>query len=497
MARYILGIDQGTAGTKAVIVDKQAQIVAGAFCEVTQHHPRAGWVEQDANEIWEATLKAIAEAFKNGRIVPEDIEAIGISNQIGTTVFWNKETGEPIGRAIVWQDQRTLPICERLSAGDQAGIEARTGLVILPNFAATKIRWLMENDKAIQKGLAKGELLFGAIDSWLIWKLSGGQAHVTDYANACLTLLLNVHTLSYDEWMLDELGIPREILPELYGSSEIYTYTSPEVFFGVQVPIAGDLPDQHAPVFGEACFQAGMAKNTFGTGASLIVNTGPTHVAAVGGLASPVLWTIDEEVAYSLIGWTNVSGAAIRWLRDGLGLVHETREVESLAGQVPSTEGVYFVPAFVGLGAPHFDANARGTMIGITAETTKHHIARATLEALAYQTRDSFEVMKREAGFKIQVIRADGGAAASDFLLQFLADILSTPVERPLAMERTALGATFLAGLGVGYWQSLEELASLWQLDRRFEPSMTEEQREELYHGWQKAIQHAKGWLKK
>ncbi len=496
MARYILGIDQGTAGTKAVIFDHRAQIVATAFCEVTQRHPHAGWVEQDASEIWEASIKAIAEAFKNGRLVPEDIEAIGISNQIGTTVFWNRVTGEPIGRAIVWQDQRTLPICERLSGKDHAGIKARTGLVILPNAAATKIRWLMENDKAVQSGLARGELLFGTINSWLIWKLSGGTTHVTDYSNACLALLLNVQSLSYDEWMLDELEIPREILPELRGSSEIYAYTSPEVFYGVQVPIAGALPDQQAAVFGQACFQAGMAKNTFGTGASLTVNTGSTHIAAVGGLTAPVLWAIDGEVVYSLAGWTNVSGAAIRWLRDGLGLVREPKEAESLARQVPDTEGVYFVPACLGLGAPYFDSNARGTIIGLTEGTTKPHIARAALEAMAYQTRDAFEVMKRQAGFEIKIIRADGGAAVGDFLLQFLADILNTPVERPRVTEMTVLGAAYLAGLGVGYWQSTEELASLWQLDRRFEPSMTEEQREELYQGWQKAIKHAKGWLK-
>ena len=495
MARYILGIDQGTSGTKAVIFDHNAAIISSAYREITQYHPQPGWVEHDPEEIWNSTLMVIAEALKNGRVSSEEIEAIGIANQAGTTVFWNKETGKPIGRAIAWLDQRTLPICERLIAKDKAGIEARTGMGIVPNASATKIRWLMENDKAVQKGIARGELLFGTIDSWLIWKLSGGAAHVTDHSNALVTLLLNTRTLSYDEWMLDELAIPREILPELHSSSEIYAHTGPEILGGARIPIASAAFDQSAAMFGQACFQAGMAKNSFGTGSSLVLNIGQKQVVRASGLATAVLWAINGELTYGLVGWINVSGAAIQWLRDGLGIIQQVREAGGLATQVPDNQGVYFVPAFVGLGAPYFDSSARGTLLGITHTTTKNHIARAALEAIIYQTRDSFDLMKRASGFDIQVVRVDGGGAKSDFLLQFEADILGVPIERPAIIETAVLGAAFLAGLAVGYWQSIEEIAFKWQLERRFEPGITSDRREYLYHGWQKAIRHASGWL--
>lgn len=496
MARYILGIDQGTTGTKAFIFDQKANLVSAAYREITQYYPQPGWVEHDASEIWDVSLKAVAEAFRNGRIAPDDIDAIGITNQRCTTVLWNKKTGEPVGRAIVWQDRRTLSLCERLSAKDQSGIEDRTGAIMVPNISACKIRWLMDNDKAVQRGLARGELLFGTIDAWLIWKLSGGAVHVTDYSNASVTALLNMRTLSYDEWMLGELAIPRALLPEIRSSSEIFAYTDPAAFFGARVPIAGDIGDQQAAAFGQACLAPGMVKNTYGTGSFMIVNTGPRYIPPVGGLFSPILWTFNEQITYGLEGMADVSGAALQWLRDGLGIIRESGETEGLASQVPDTQGVYFVPAFVGLGAPYFDSYARGTIIGITRATTKHHIARAALEAIAYQTRDSFEIMRRESGLELKTLRADGGGAKSDFLMQFQADILGIPVERPRITDTTVLGAAYLAGLAVGYWQSIEQVAANWQLDCRFEPRISANRREELYHGWQKATKRAAGWLK-
>ncbi len=494
MARYILSIDQATSGTKAMIFDHDATIVSSAYREITQYYPQPGWVEHDPDEIWNTTLAVMAEALKNGRVSPEEIEAIGIANQAGTTVFWNKKTGEPVGRAIVWMDQRSLSLCERLIAKDKVGIETRTGVGIVPNASATKIRWLMENDQAIQKGMARSELLFGTIDSWLIWKLSGGAVHITDLSNATCTLLLSARTLTYDEWMLHELAIPREILPELHSSSEIYAYTDPALFSGARIPIASATFDQSAALFGQAGFHAGMAKNTFGTGSSLVLNVGQ-KLGTVPGVAGSVLWTLQGEVNYGFVGWIDIAGAAIQWLRDGLEIIRETREADGLANQVPDTQGVYFVPAFVGLSAPHFDAYARGTILGITRGTTKQHIARAALEAMAYQTRDCFDWMK-QFGFEIKIVRADGGAAQSNFLLQFEADMLGIPVERPVITETTLLGAAYLAGLAVGYWEALDEIAAKWRLERRFEPSLSTDQRESFYHGWQKAVRHATGWLK-
>jgi glycerol kinase len=497
MAKYILGIDQGTTGTKAVVFDQKANIIATAYSEFTQYFPQPGWVEHDANEIWTVSMRVVAEAFKNGNISPNDIAAIGITNQRETTTFWNKNTGEPVGRSIVWQDRRTLPICEALIAKDQAGIEDRTGMIIVPNDAATKIRWLLDNDPAIRKGVEAGELIFGTIDTWMIWKLSGGAAHVTDYSNPSVTLLLNARSLDYDEWILNELAIPRHILPRLCSSSEIYAYTDPKVFFGARVPISGDAGDQQAAAFGQACIKPGMAKNTYGTGSFMILNTGEKYIPPVGGLFSPVLWTIKGQTHYGFEGMADVSGAAIQWLRDGLGIIHESSEAEVLAEQVPDNQGVYFVPAFVGLGAPHLDSYARGSMFGITRGTTKQHIARAALEAMAYQVRDSFEIMKRESGLELNMLRVDGGGAKSDFLMQFQADILGIPVERPVITETTVLGAAYLAGLAVGYWQSTEEIAVNWKVERHFDPRLSDDQREDLYAGWQKAIQRAAGWLKK
>ena len=361
MARYILGVNQRTAGTIAAIFDHNGRVVSKAQGTVPQYSPQPGWVEYDADEIWQVTLKVIAEAFRNGRIAPDDIDAIGIATQRDTTVFWNKKTGEPVGRAIGWQDQRTLPLCEYLITKYRAEIEDRTGMIIVPDVTASKIRWLLDHDKVVQKGVARGELICGTVDSWLIWKLSGGAAHVTDYSNASLTLMQDARTLTYDPWILGELGIPREILPELHASSEIYAYTSPEAFFDARVPIAGAAANQQVAALGLACLAPGTAKTTYSSGSFLILNTGSTYRPPVGGLFSPALWVRDDEVVYGMEGKADVSGTAIQWLRDGLGLIREKGEAEGLAAQVPDTQGVYFVPAFIGLGAPHYDRYPRGT----------------------------------------------------------------------------------------------------------------------------------------
>jgi glycerol kinase len=494
MDGYILSIDQGTSGSKAIIFDHAGNIVASSFREVTQYYPHQGWVEQDANEIWQTTLQAIAETLKNARILPEDICAIGISNQRCTTVLWNKLTGEPIGRAIIWQDRRSQLICDRLTPDDRKAIGERNGLFLVPNISATKIQWLMEEDRSVQKAITRGEVLFGTIDSWLIWKLSGGTVHVTDYSNASTAGLLNSRTLEYDEWIRQKFGIPREILPELKSSSEIYAYTQPQVFFGASIPISGCAGDQVAAAFGQACFKPGMIKNTYGTGSFMILNVGHRPYLPGDGVFSPVLWTIKNEVAYGLEGYADVSGTVIQWLRDGLGLIRDISEADGLAIQVPDTQGVYFVPALVGLGAPHQSPNARGTIFGINQGTHKNHFVRAALEALAYQMRDAFEIIEHKYGSKFSALRVDGGGAKSDFLMQFQADILGVPVERPTVVETSALGAAYLAGLAIGYWQSMDEIASNWQLDTRFEPRISATKREDLYAGWLHAIECAKSW---
>ncbi len=496
MARYILGIDSGTTLTKATIFDHSARIISSASVKNRLYFPQPGWVEQDPGEILTATLRATGEAFKNSRITPDEIEAVGISNQLLTTIFWNKNTGDAVGRALVWQDNRTVPMCERLISVDQTGIEARTGMRIIPNCSATKIWWLIENDRAIQKGLARSELLFGTVDTWLVWKLTGGAAHATDLSNAGLTLLLNTHTLSYDEWMLRTLGIPYEILPDLRSSSEIYAYTKPEIFFDTRLPIAGVVGDQFAAAFGQACYRSGTLSCNLGTGSSLILSTGDQRFPPANGLDSPILWAIDGRVARGIGSWTNVSGAAIQWFRDELGIIRNHTEAEVLATRVPDTSGVYFVPAFAGLGSPHNDPYSRGTFFGITQGTSKGHLVRAALEAMAYQVRDSFEEMKQQSGMTIDSIRVGGGSAKNEFLTQFLADILGIVVERPSVINSSALGAGFLAGLATGFWDSMDEIQALVQVERRWEPNLSVQQREELYRGWKKAVRRSLGWLK-
>jgi glycerol kinase len=491
---YILSVDQGTSGSKAIVFNHSGDIVSYSFHEVSQHCLYPGWVEQDANEIWLKTMQAVSDALIDARILPDDIRAIGISNQRCTTVLWNKKTGEPIGRAIVWQDRRSQQICDRLSTEDKAEFAKRTGLMAVPNFSVTKIQWLMEQDRFVQKAIASGDLLFGTIDSWLIWKFSGGTTHVTDFSNACTAGLLNIHSLTYDDWILDKFKIPPQILPALKSSSEIYTYTHAGIFGDTKIPISGCVGDQAAAVFAQACQKPGVIKNTYGTGSFLILNTGNDQHSTAGGIFSPILWTIDGKTTYGIEGFADVSGAAINWLKDGLELIKDVSEVDGMAMQVPDTRGVYFIPAFLGLGSPHYFPNARGTVLGINLKTTKNHIARAALEAMAYQTRDSFECIERAYGKKLSLLRVDGGSAKSDFLMQFQADILGIPVERPAVIEASSQGAAYLAGLAVGYWQSLAEINANWKLDTCFEPRLPASKREDLYGGWVQAIESVKFW---
>jgi glycerol kinase len=491
-----MSIDQGTTRTKATILDHDARIVSSAAQEMKRFYPQPGWIEQSPEEILSASLDVVREAFKNGRIAPDEIEAIGITNQSQTTMFWNKHTGEAVGRAISWQDMRTLSICEQLKATDREAIEARTGRRIMPNCAATKIRWLLEHDRAIQRGVARGELLYGTVDAWLTWHLTGRKHHITDLSNAGGTLLVNTHTLNYDDWMLNKLGIPYEILPQLRTSSEMYAYTDPRVFFDVRVPISSLCSDLTAAVYGKACFEPGSVQCNFGTGSSLMMNTGERLIAPAGGLYSFILWATGAGVVRGFGGWINVSGSALQWLRDELGLVRDDMEAEILANKVNDTAGVYFVPAFTGLSCPYEDSYARGSMFGITHTTTRAHIVRASLEAMVYQIRDAFDALKKETGIAPASMRAGGGNLNNAFHLQFLADILGIPVDQTTVSESSALGAAFLAGLGIGFWETEQELAGLSKIERQFVPYLSADKRESLYHGWRKAVGRAGGWLK-
>ncbi len=494
MAGFILSIDQGTSGSKANIFDRSGAVIAGSFREVVQYYPRQGWVEQDPEEIWSTTIQAVANAIKDARISPEDIISVGISNQRCTTVLWNKRSGDAIGRAIIWQDRRTQAICDRFSTADAAEMEKRNGVGLFPNCSSTKIRWLLEEDGMVQKTLARRELLFGTIDSWLIWKLTGGAVHVTDHSNASATGLLNSATMDYDEWILGKFGIPREILPELRSSSEVYAHTHPDAFFGASVPISGCAGDQPAAAFGQACFKPGMVKNTYGTGSFMILCTGSKRFRPEGGVIAPSLWTIAGETTHGIEGFADVSGEVVRWLRDGLGILHDVNEADGLAMQVHDTGGVYFVPALVGLGSTHRSPNARGTIFGINLGTSKNHITRAALESMAYQTRDAFERVSNAFGASPDSLRVDGGGAQSDFLMQFQSDILGIPVERPATIETSSQGAAYLAGLAVGFWQSIDEIATNWRLETRFEPRISGSKRDDLYAGWLRAIEYTEAW---
>lgn len=495
MQKYILAIDQGTTSSRAVLFNHEGMIVAVAQREFTQIYPKPGWVEHDANEIWNVQLQVIQEVLAKQELTATDIAAIGITNQRETTLIWDKHTGQPIYNAIVWQDRRTADICDQLKAdGQEDYIRQNTGLVIDAYFSGTKVKWLLDNVPGAREKAAKGDLLFGTMDSWLVWKLSGGKAHITDYTNASRTLLYNIEKLEWDEKLLELLDVPANILPEVKPSSTVYAYTNSSLL-GAEIPIAGIAGDQQAALFGQACTTPGMAKNTYGTGCFVLMNTGTELVRSEHGLITTIAWGLDGEVHYALEGSIFIAGAAIQWLRDSLKIIDEAPDSEYFAMKVEHPDGVYVVPAFAGLGAPYWDMYARGAIFGLTRGTTKDHIIRATLESLAYQTRDVLEAMSQDAGRELEILRVDGGASANNLLMQFQADVLGTTVERPEIIETTALGAAYLAGLAVGFWKQ-SDLQEKWHLQARFTPVIEKVARDQLYAGWQKAVKRTMGWEK-
>lgn len=491
---YVLAMDQGTTSSRAIVFDLEGRPLAQAQQEFTQHFPQPGWVEHDPLEIWQSQLQTAREAIRRSGVAPSQIVAIGITNQRETVVLWERATGKPVYRAIVWQDRRTAGICEELRKhGYEEAFRQKSGLVLDPYFSGTKLKWLLDEVPGLRERAGKGELCFGTVDAWLIYNLTGGQVHATDVSNASRTLLFNLQTLEWDPHLLGVLGIPKAVLPQVRPSAGVYGYTVSELL-GASIPIAGVAGDQQAALFGQACFKAGMAKNTYGTGCFLLMNTGHKPVASQRGLLSTVAWQLEgERPEYALEGSVFIAGAVVQWLRDGLGIIQQSSEVEALAKSVPSTDGVYLVPAFVGLGAPYWDAYARGAIVGLTRGSTKAHIARAALEAIAYQARDLVGAMEADSGLGLSELRVDGGASVNDMLMQFQADILGAAVLRPQVTETTALGAAYLAAIGVGAL-SKAQIAERWAVDRRFEPQMSEEERTRLYAGWQKAVERARGW---
>lgn len=492
MEKYILSLDQGTTSSRAILFNEKGEAVHTAQREITQHFPHPGWVEHNANEIWGSVLSVIASVLSESGVKPEQIAAIGITNQRETTVVWDKETGDPVYHAIVWQSRQTSGICEELKAqGLDDTIRAKTGLLIDPYFSGTKVKWILDEVEGAREKAEQGKLLFGTIDTWLIWKFTGGRAHVTDYSNASRTLMYNIYDLKWDDELLEILGVPASMLPQVRPSSEVYGLTVPYHFFGTEVPIAGVAGDQQAALFGQACYSKGMAKNTYGTGCFMLMNTGETAVRSEHGLLTTLAWGINGKVEYALEGSIFVAGSAIQWLRDGLRMLKESKESETYAARVASTDGVYVVPAFVGLGTPYWDSDVRGAVFGLTRGTSKEHFIRATLESLAYQTKDVLSAMEADSGIELTTLRVDGGAVHNDFLMQFQSDVLGVSVERPVINETTALGAAYLAGLAVGYWKSQEDISGQWAIEREFQPVMEEKERTGLYEGWKKAVHAA------
>lgn len=498
MAKYIIGIDAGTTGIRAIAFDHESNILSNAYSEFTQYFPEPGWVEHDADEIFDVTMAMIKQCVEEGGLSFSDLVAIGITNQRETTVLWDKNTGKSVCRSIVWQDMRTADRVSAYNEKYQDTMYSKLGSIALTNSTAPKLEWIMEHNAEVKKGIEEGNILYGWIDTWLIWKLSGGKAHVTDYSNMAGTLLGDITKLDYEESMLKEFGIPRNILPDLVLTGKFTVDTDPNVFFGYTVPIAASAGDQTASAVGQACLKPGMIKNTYGTGSFMVLNAGevlPKDIPASSGLFIETANDITKEQHYALEGFANVSGSAIQWLRDGTGMIEDAKEAEQLANSVEDNGGVYFVPAFAGL--PNgTDPYARGTIIGITRGTTKAHLCRAAIEAMAYQVAESFESMAKYAGVEIKAVRADGGGSKNDFLCQFQADILGVPVERPVITETTCLGVAYLAGVTVGFWKDMDEVAANWQCEKRFEPRLSEEERKSLMAGWKNAVNHASGWLK-
>ncbi len=495
MPNYILALDQGTSSSRAILFNEAGEIVSSGQQEFPQIYPQAGWVEHDPEAIWSSQMATIQEAVSKATISFSEIAGIGITNQRETTVIWDRQTGEPIYNAIVWQCRRTADFCETLKQeGFDEVIYQKTGLVTDAYFSGTKVAWLLDHVAGAREKAERGELAFGTIDSYLLWRLTQGKVHATDVSNASRTLLFNIHTLTWDEDILRRLNIPRSLLPEVKPSSHLYGETDPSIF-GHAIPLGGVAGDQHAATFGQICTERGMVKNTYGTGCFLLMNTGEEAIASGHQLLTTIAWQLgDQPVQYALEGSVFIAGAAIQWLRDGLGLIESSSETETIARSIDHTDGVYFVPAFVGLGAPYWDPFARGTLVGLTRGSGKAQIVRATLESVAYQTFDVVDAMKKDAGFEIRSLRVDGGMVKNDFLMQFQADILNVTVERPKVTETTALGAAYLAGLAVGFWKSPEALSGQWQVDKTFEPQMKADQREALLHGWKRAVGRAQKW---
>lgn len=490
MEKFILSLDQGTTSSRAILFNHEGEIVETAQREFEQFFPKPGWVEHDANEIWTSVLACIAEVLRKADVDPDQIAGIGITNQRETTVVWDRNTGKPIYKAIVWQSRQTEGIVQELrEKGYNDLFKEKTGLLLDPYFSGTKVKWILDNVEGAREKANNGDLQFGTIDSWLVYKLSGGKTHVTDYSNASRTLMFNIYDLKWDDELLDILTVPKNMLPEVRQSSEVYANTVDYHFFGKEVPIAGIAGDQQAALFGQACFEEGMVKNTYGTGGFLLMNTGEEGVHSKNGLLTTLAWGVDGKVEYALEGSIFVSGSAIQWLRDGLKVIDNSPESEDYATRVESTDGVYVVPAFVGLGAPYWDSEARGAVFGLTRGTTKEHFVRATLESLAYQTKDVVDAMVADSGIDLKSLRVDGGAVKNNFLMQFQSDLLGVQVERPVINETTALGAAYLAGLAVGYWKDKEEIAKQWKIERTFTPDLSDEKGNELYSGWQKAVE--------
>ncbi|GAA0336704.1 glycerol kinase GlpK [Oceanobacillus sp. FSL W7-1293] len=488
--KYILSIDQGTTSSRAILFNQKGDIVETAQNEFKQFFDKPGWVEHDANEIWTSVLGCIAQVINKTGIEPSSVEGIGITNQRETAIVWDKHTGRPIYRAIVWQSRQTEGICKELrEQGYEDTVRNKTGLLIDPYFSGTKVKWILDHVEGAREKAEAGDLLFGTVDSWLIYKFSAGKTHVTDYSNASRTLMFNIYDLKWDEELLDIFDVPKSMLPEVRPSSEIYTNTVAYHFFGEEIPIAGIAGDQQAALFGQACFEKGMAKNTYGTGGFLLMNTGEKPVSSENGLLTTIAWGLDGKVTYALEGSIFVAGSAIQWLRDGLRMIESSPESEDFASRIDTTDGVYVVPAFVGLGTPYWDSAARGAVFGLTRGTKKEHFIRATLESLAYQTRDVMEAMAADSNIDLKTLRVDGGAVKNDFLMQFQSDILDVTVERPVVQETTALGSAYLAGLAVGFWESQEEISQQWQNEKTFKDAMDKEESERLYKGWKKAVE--------
>lgn len=496
MSKYIMALDAGTTSNRCILFDEKGEICSIAQKEFTQYFPKPGWVEHDANEIWSSQLGVAVEAMAKLGIGADDIAAIGITNQRETTIVWDKSTGEPVYNAIVWQCRRTSEYCDTLKdKGLTDKFREKTGLIIDAYFSGTKLKWILDNVDGVRERAEKGELLFGTVETWLIWKLTKGKAHVTDYSNASRTLLFNIKDLTWDKEILEELNIPESMLPEPKPSSYVYGYSDAS-FFGKEIPISGAAGDQQAALFGQTCFNPGEAKNTYGTGCFMLMNTGETPVYSKNGLVTTIAWGLDGKVNYALEGSIFVAGASIQWLRDELRIIESAADSEYMAKKVKDTNGCYVVPAFTGLGAPYWDQYARGTIVGLTRGVNKYHIIRATLESIGYQVNDVLHAMKADSGIDLAALKVDGGASANDFLMQFQSDIINAPVKRPSCVETTAMGAAYLAGLAVGYWNSKEDVIKNWAVDKIFSPIMGEDERERKIKGWNKAVKYSFGWAK-